>query len=116
MQPPVKRLATIKKTRWALHKNPWNLTGLEHDKVAQVQRANRPLYRAYLLKEQLRQIYRLPAAAAERLLDRWLVWARRCRLPSFVKLARTITEQRDGIIAAIGHGLSNECLSYCTSW
>ena len=31
----------------------------------------------------------------------------RSRLPSFVKLARTITEQRDGILAAIQHGLSN---------
>jgi transposase len=34
-------------------------------------------------------------------------WARRCRLPSFIKLARTITEQRAGIEAAIRHGLSN---------
>jgi transposase len=33
--------------------------------------------------------------------------ARRCRPPAFVKLARTITEQRDGILAAIRHGLSN---------
>ena len=29
------------------------------------------------------------------------------RLPSFVKLARTITAQRAGIVAAIKHGLSN---------
>jgi transposase len=35
------------------------------------------------------------------------MWARRCRLPAFVKLARTIREQRDGILAAIAHGLSN---------
>jgi transposase len=41
------------------------------------------------------------------LLDKWLSWARRCRLPPFVKLARTITEQREGIVAAIRHGLSN---------
>ena len=34
-------------------------------------------------------------------------WARRCRLASFVKLARTITAQRAGILAAITHGLSN---------
>jgi transposase len=65
------------------------------------------LYRAYLLKEQLRQIYRLPADAAIGLLDEWIAWARRCRLPSFVKLARTITTQRAGIVAAIEHGLSN---------
>ena len=54
-----------------------------------------------------RQIYRLPADAAIRLLDEWIAWARRCRLPSFVKLARTITAQRAGIVAAIEHGLSN---------
>ena len=62
---------------------------------------------AYLLKEQLRQIYQLSARKAEKLLDSWLDWARRSRLPAFVKLARTITAQRSGIIAAIKHGLSN---------
>nr|MDQ3350288.1 transposase [Acidobacteriota bacterium] len=41
------------------------------------------------------------------MLDAWLSWARRCRLKPFVKLARTITEQRAGILAAISHGLSN---------
>ncbi len=49
----------------------------------------------------------MPAAAASYLLNGWLKWARRCRLPSLVKLARTITEQRDGVLAAIEHGLSN---------
>ena len=48
-----------------------------------------------------------PPRKAEKLLDGWLDWARRCRLPSFVKLARTITEQRAGILAAVKHGLSN---------
>jgi transposase len=97
----------LKGARFAVWKNPENLTDRQQAKLATIQHTNARLYRAYLLKEQLRQIYRLPAAAAERLLDRWLVWARRCRLPSFVKLARTITEQRGGIIAAIEHGLSN---------
>lgn len=60
-----------------------------------------------MLKEQLRQIYRLQPGAAIALLDDWIAWARRCRLPSFVKLAKTITAQRPGIIAAILHGLSN---------
>ena len=53
------------------------------------------------------QIYRLPGEAAIELLDGWLTWARRCRLQPFVKLARTITDQRAGILAAIEHGLSN---------
>ena len=76
-------------------------------KLSDIEQTNRPLFRAYLLKEQLRQIYRLPAKAAIALLDRWLAWARRCRLKPFVKLARTISDQRAGILAAIEHGLSN---------
>ncbi len=97
----------LKGARFAVWKNPENLIDRQAAKLATIQQTNARLYRAYLLKEQLRQIYRLPAAAAERLLDRWLAWARRCRLPSFVKLAKTITGQRDGILAAIRHGLSN---------
>jgi len=97
----------LKGARFAVWKNPENLTERQQAKLARIQQTNARLFRAYLLKEQLRQIYRLPAPAADQLLDRWLAWARRCRLPSFVKLARTITEQRAGILAAIQHGLSN---------
>ncbi len=97
----------LKGARFALWKNPENLTPRQQAKLADIERLNRPLYRAYLLKEQLRQIYRLGPQAAIRLLEEWLSWARRCRLRPFVKLARTITEQREGIVAAIRHGLSN---------
>ena len=97
----------LKGARFAVWKNPENLTDRQAIKLAEIQRTNARLYRAYLLKEQLRQIYRLPPKNAEKLLDGWLAWARRCRLPSFAKLARTITTQRDGILAAIKHGLSN---------
>jgi len=97
----------LKGARYALWKNPENLTRRQQSKLSEIQHTNRRLYRAYLLKEQLRQIYRLPAQTAIALLDRWIAWARRSRLPSFVKLAKTITAQRPGIIAAIEHELSN---------
>jgi transposase len=97
----------LKGARYALWKNPENLTDRQQAKLSSIQKTNARLYRAYLLKEQLRQIYRLPADAAIKLLDEWIAWARRCRLPSFVKLAKTITTQRAGIVAAIEHGLSN---------
>jgi transposase len=97
----------LKGARFALRKNPENLTGPQRGKLCEIQRTNRPLYRGYLLKEQLRQIYRLAPDAAIELIDSWIVWARRCRLPSFVKLAKTITAQRPGVTAAIKHGLSN---------
>ena len=97
----------LKGARFALWKNPENLTGPQQGKLASIQTTNRRLYRAYLLKEQLRQIYRLEPEPAVALLDAWIAWARRCRLPSFVRLAKTITAQRPGIVAAIEHGLSN---------
>ena len=105
----------LKGARYALWKNPEHLTGRQQAKLAEVQHTNRRLYRAYLLKEQLRQIYRLEPGPAIALLERWIAWARRCGLPSFVRLARTITAQRPGILAAIEHRLSNECPSHCTS-
>src|SRR6188472_920211 len=69
----------LKGARFALWKNPEHLTARQQAKLADIEQTNRPLFRAYLLKEQLRQIYRLPATAAIELLDGWLKWARRCR-------------------------------------
>jgi len=97
----------LKGARFALWKNPENLTGRQRGKLADVQKTNEPLYRGYLLKEQLRAFYRVPTEHAEDMLDAWLGWARRCRLEPFVKLAKTISAQRAGILAAITHGLSN---------
>jgi transposase len=98
----------LKGVRWALLKAPERLTARQHAKLAEVQHGNRRLYRAYLLKEELRALYHLddPAAAAEHL-GAWLTWASRSKLRPFVKLARTIRRYRDGILAAIRLGLSN---------
>jgi transposase len=97
----------LKGARFALWKNPGNLTERQQLKLARVQQLNQRLYRAYLLSQQLREIYRTPLNQAIALLEAWLKWARRSRLAPFVKLARTITKQRPGIEAAIRHGLSN---------
>jgi transposase len=97
----------LKRARFALWKNPEHLTGRQRATLAGVQRTNQPLYRAYLLKEQLRACYRVPSEHAGALLDAWLDWARRSQLGPFIKLARTISDQRAGIQAAINHGLSN---------
>lgn len=97
----------LKGARFALWKNPQNLTERQQLKLAQIQQTNKPLYRAYLISQQLREIYRVSHEQAVLLLDAWLAWARRSRLPAFVRLAKTITKQRPGIEAAIRHGLSN---------
>ncbi len=49
----------------------------------------------------------LPYDQAVEALERWLAWARRCRIEPFVRLARSITKHRPSILAAIEHGLSN---------
>jgi transposase len=67
----------LKGARFALWKNPENLTERQRVKLSEIQHTNRPLYRAYLLKDQLRQIYQLPAPAAPELLGARLAWARR---------------------------------------
>jgi transposase len=97
----------LKGARFALWKNPDKLTPRQRLKLAHIQRVNQRLYRAYLLKEQLRQIYRVDLEQATAVLDAWLQWAWRCRLAPFVKLARTIRDQRVGIEAALRNRLSN---------
>ena len=97
----------LKGARFALWKNPENLTPRQKLKLAHIQQINQRLYRAYLLKEQLRQIYRVDTDEAIAILNAWLKWAWRCRLQPFVKLARTIRDQCAGIEAAFRNGLSN---------
>jgi transposase len=97
----------LKGARFALWKNPENLTERQQLKLARIQKLNHKLYRAYLLAQQLRQIYRVPAEHALILLEAWLKRARRCQLEPFVKLARRITEQRERVEAAITNKLTN---------
>jgi len=100
--------SAVKKTRYALQKRPWNLTQPEHEKLAVVQRHNRPLYRAYLLKETLAEILdRRQVNVARTKLVEWLGWAARSRLEPFKKLARTFKQHIEGIVAYVATGLSN---------
>jgi transposase len=97
----------LKGARFALGMNPERLTERHQHKLARVQQINQDLYRAYLIAQQLRMIYRVECEQPLELLDAWLKWARRCRLKPFVKLAKTITKQRRGIEAALRNRLSN---------
>jgi transposase len=97
----------LKNARYALWKNPGDLTARQAARLAVIAKTNAPLYRAYLLKEQLRQVFALKGDEGIALLDAWLKWAWRCQLPAFVKLAGAIREHRSGIDAALTHQLSN---------
>lgn len=94
--------------RWALLTAAERQSERQRELLAELERANHDLYRAYLLKEQLRVLYRLPdPAQAPALFDAWLEAARGCGLVHFQRLADTLARFRAGILAAIELGLSN---------
>lgn len=97
----------LKHARYALWKNPENLTRGQQAKLAWVAKTDPRLYRAYLLKEALRLVFQLPYAEAVEELEAWISWARRCRIEAFVELQRRIVKHKASILAAIEHGLSN---------
>ena len=107
---PTGQTKALKNARWALWKNPEHLTDRQREQLAWIAKTNPALHRAWALKEGLRTVFaiarRSPTEAVEAL-DRWISWARRCRLPAFVKVAQRVVRNRDAIIASIEHGLSN---------
>jgi transposase len=98
----------VKGTRWSLLKAPDKQTIPQLALLGEVAQANKALYRAFLLKEELRLLYQLddPTLAPAHL-DAWLTWASRSRLRPFIRLARTIRRHRTGILTAIRLGLTN---------
>jgi transposase len=107
---PDQRIAkTFKGARWALLKNPADLTETQAETLREMKRTGGILWRAYQLKESLREVFAgdLDAAAVSELLDRWCARAQRSRIPEFIKAGRTIRKHRAGIDAAIDRGLSN---------
>ncbi len=99
--------AGLKGTRWALVKNPSDLTMLQRTTLAGLAKVNHGVYRAYLLKEQMRAIFAAKGEAGRALLAGWLAWAKRSRLAPFVKLAATIEHYKPLIVNALVHGVSN---------
>lgn len=100
----------IARSRYALWKNPENLTQHQQQKLAWIAKTEPRLHRAYLLKEGLRHVFTFTGQAGADALDRWCSWARRCRIPAFVDLARRIVKHRPKIIASLEHRLSNALL------
>jgi transposase len=94
--------------RWNLRTGAERLTPDRARAVNQLRRSANRLYRAWQLKEQLRDLYRNVAPEhAYRYLTAWCTAARRSRIPAFTNLAATIDVRRAEITAALQHGLSN---------
>lgn len=97
----------FKGLRFLLRRNWENLTMSQREPIRALEKANRRTFRAWQLKEELRDIFALKPAQAGPALDSWLAYASRSKLAPFVKLARTIRTYRASIEATIEWRLTN---------
>ena len=99
----------FKGSRWALLKNPEDLTDAQAAQLARIRRNRGGIWRAYEMKEQFRAILAgdLTREETAQRLDRWCHRASRSRLAPFVRCARTMRERRELILNAVEHGISN---------
>ena len=99
-------------SRYALRAGAERLTDFQRKLLGAVRRFRYRLWRAWELKEQLRDLYPVvDVDEARPYLRRWITSATRSRIPAFVNLARQIRHNFDGILAAVELDLSNETAS-----
>ena len=96
----------IARARYALWKNPGDLSVRQRHQLDWIAKTDPRLWRAYLLKEALRYVFAVKGGEGKEALDHWIAWARRSRLPAFVHLQQRIAAHRSAIDAALDHGLS----------
>ena len=94
-------------TRWALRTGENKLTDDKRALVNQIARTNRRIGRAWTLKEQLRDLYRIdhPPGGARQYLRRWITAAKRSRINAFVALGKRLEVYFEAVIAAVELGI-----------
>jgi transposase len=94
----------LKHARYALWKNPGNLTGRQAAKLAWIEKTHPRLWRAYLLKEGLRVVFQLKGEEGKYALARWLSWAARCRITEFTELGK-VAQPGAGVRCALAQNI-----------
>jgi len=92
---------------WALRKDYAKLSPGQRGSLAQIAVTNKPLYKGYLIKEQIREAFKVKGDQGKSLMRGVTAWAHRCRIPEFTKLAKTLSRYRTPIEATLGGGPSN---------
>lgn len=102
------RAASIKNSRYALVKNPEDLTDAQRAKLAELRRAGGRLFAAWDLKEDLRAVFRAETPAeADALLADWLHRAAYCRIRPVVEVEKKVRRRRADVVAAVELGIGN---------
>lgn len=99
----------LKRTRYHWLKDAGDWTRKEVD-LHWLRMSGLKTARAWRMKERLRDILawrRCPQVPVVSLMDRWIGWARRSRLPAFKRLGQTFKTHIDGIRNMLAHANSN---------
>ena len=99
--------ATLGTGMWALRKDERKLTPAQRGTLAQIAVVNKPLYKGYLIKEQIREAFKVKGSDGKTLMRGVTAWAHRCRIPEFTALARTLSRYTAPIHATLDGGPSN---------
>jgi transposase len=99
--------ATLGTGMWALRKDQRKLTPGQRGTLAQIAVVNTPLYKGYLIKEQIREAFKVKGSDGAKLMRGVTAWAHRCRIPEFTALARTLSRYTASICATLDGGPSN---------
>jgi len=102
---------TVKGGRYALLKNPANLTAKQREQLTDITRRNAALAEVYRMKETFRDLYRQPdQVAAQGFLKAWIATAMRSTLKPLVKAAKTIHQRAKGILRWYATRMTNAVL------
>jgi transposase len=95
-------------SRYAFLKNPENLTEKQDETLTKLSRYRLKTAKAYLIKLALQDVYFAPTREdAVALLKSWYNWAIRCQIEQVKKVARTVKDHWNGILAWFDSKLSN---------
>jgi transposase len=98
---------TLGKGLWALRKKPGNLTGSQRTALAGIKRDNRHLYTGYLIKEQVREMFKVKGKDGKALLTGVISWAQRSRIPEMARYGKTLAHYKPLIGNTLDGGPSN---------
>jgi transposase len=94
-----KEQKALKNTRYIWLKNNGNLTQKQLEKVESLSRMSLKTFRAYRIKEALRQLWNFHNKEdAEKFLKKWYFWATHSRLNPIIEFARIVKDHWDGIL------------------
>lgn len=92
---------------WLVQRAVERLSSADRARLAEALQADPTLRTAWMLKEELRSLYRMPAPRAAAALERWIAEAASSGLPPFVRTARTLAAWREELLAYWRHRVTN---------